>query len=163
MTTNLYLCYGNLQKRYKEFKGLILKYRQKTLNTSNGDQDTIPTSLFWFVSERVLPIATEIWRMLCNMALIMVFSSLFLSAVLFFKDTNSISAYMATVSVFVSGAIPGLFFKGITKGKVFIGREKIKMNREIGIAVEEFDGERNGANRDSGGMESLEMSYIDQV
>ena len=60
---------------------------------------------------------------------------------------------MATVSVFVSGAIPALFFKGITKGKAFIGWEKIKMKREIETAVEEFDRERNGANRASGGRE----------
>ena len=164
MTTNIYLCYGNLQKRYKEFKGLILKYRQKSLNISNGDQATIPTSLFWFVSDRVLPITTETCQMVCNMALIMIFSSLFLSAVLFFKDTHSISAYMATVSVFVSGVIPALFFKGITKGKVFIGWEKIKMETEIKIAVEEFDRERIGENTASSrSMGSLEMSYSDLV
>ena len=164
MATNIYLCYGHLQKRYKEFKRLILKYRQKNLNMSNGDQDAIPTSLFWFVSDRVLPIATETCRMVCNMALIMIFSCVFLSAVLFFTDTYSISAFMATVSVFVSGAIPALFFKGITKGKAFIGWEKIKMKREIETAVEEFDRERNGANRASGGMESfIETSNIYQV
>lgn len=71
VATNVYLSYGNLQNRYTEFKGLILKYRQKTLNISNGD--TIPTSLFWFVSNRVLPIATETCRMFCNMALIIMF------------------------------------------------------------------------------------------
>ena len=159
MTTNVYLCYGHLQKRYKEFKELISKHKQKKLNMSNGDQDTIPTSLFWFVSDKVLPIATETCGMVCNMGLIMIFSCVFLSAVLFFKDTYSISAYVSTVSVFVSGAIPALFFNRITKGKVFTGWEKIKMEREIEIAVEEFDQERNGANRASGGMGSLEMSY----
>lgn len=152
MTTNIYLCYGHLQKTYKEFKGLILKYmRQRSLNISNGDQDTIPTSLFWFVSDRVLPIATETCRMVCNMGLIMIFSCIFLSAVLFFKNTYSISAYVSTVSLFVSGMIPALFFKGITKGKLYIGWGKIKMKREIEIAVEEFDRERNGANSASSG------------
>ena len=71
---------------------------------------------------------------------------------------------MATVSVFVSGVIPALFFKGITKGKVFIGWEKIKMETEIKIAVEEFDRERIGENSASSrGMWSLEMSYSDLV
>ena len=159
VTTNIYLCYANLQNKYREFKELLLKYRQKTLNISNGDQDTISTSLFWFVSDRVLPIATEIGRTFCHMALITIFLYLFLSWVLFFKDTYSISAAMSAVSVFVSGVIPGLFFRGITKGKVFVGWEKIKMKREIEIAVEEFDRERNDANIASGGMGNLEMRY----
>lgn len=163
VTTNIYLCYANLQNRYKEFKGLILKYTQKKLNISNGDQDTIPTNLFWFVSDRVLPIATETCRLFCNMALIIIFLSLFLSAVLFFRNTYSISVLMSTISVFVSGMIPGLFFKGITNGKVFIGWEKIKMKREIEIAVEEFYHERNGVNSTSGGMESSETTYNYQV
>ena len=163
VTTNIYLCYANLKNKYREFKELLLKYRQKYLNISNGDQDTISTSLFWFVSDRVLPIATETGQMFCYMALITIFLSLFLSVVLFFKATYSISAVMSAVSVFVSGVIPRLFFKGITKGKVFVGWEKIKMKREIEIAVEEFDRERNGANSASGGTESLEMRCSDQV
>ena len=141
VTTNIYLCYANLQNRYREFKGLILKYWQKEQNITSGDQDTIPTSLFWFVSDRVLPIATETYRMFCNMTFILIFLSLFLSAVLFFKDTYNISSVMSTaltVSVLVSGMIPGLFFEGIRKGKVFIGWEKIKLKREIERAVEKF-------------------------
>ena len=162
VATNVYLSYGNLQNRYTEFKGLILKYRQKTLNISNGD--TIPTSLFWFVSNRVLPIATETCRMFCNMALIIMFLSLSLSAVLFFKGTYSISTVISSVSVFISGLIPALFFKRITKGKVFTGWEKIKMKRQIEIAMEEFDRERIGENSASSrGMWSLEMSYSDLV
>ena len=163
VTTNIYLCYVNLQDRYRKFKELLLKYRQKNLNISNGDQDTIPTSLFWFVSDMVLPVATETCRMFRNMALIIIFLSLFLSAVLFFKATYSISAVMSAVSVFVSGVIPRLFFKGITKGKVFVGWEKIKMKTEIEIAVEEFERERNGGNSAGGGMRSSEMRCCDQV
>ena len=163
VATNIYLCYANLQDRYREFKGLILKYWQKKLNISSVDQDTIPRSLFWFVSDRGLPIASETCRMFCNIALIVTFLSLFLTAVLFFKDTYSISAGISTVSVVVSGVIPGLFFKGITKGKVFIGWEKIKLKREIEIAVEEFDRLRDGYSSASGGMESSETSYDDQV
>jgi len=163
LITNIYLCYANLQNRYREFKGLILKYHQKKHNINNGDQDTIPTSLFWFVSDRVLPIATETCRMLCNMTLILIFLSLFLSAVLFFKETYSISSVISTVSVFVSGVIPGLLFKGMTNGKVFIGWEKIKMKSEIKIAVEEFDAEKPGANSASGSMESSEILHSDQV
>jgi len=163
VTTNIYLCYANLQNRYREFKGLILKYWQKKRNITNGDQDTIPASLFWFVSHRVLPIATETCRMFCNMALIVFFLSLFLSAVLFFKNTYSISAGLSTVSVLVSGVISGLFFKGVTKAKVFIGWEKIKLKREIERAVEEFDQQRDGLRSDSAGMESSETSYDDQV
>ena len=162
VATNVYLSYGNLQNKYTEFKGLILKYRQKTLNISNGD--TIPTSLFWFVSNRVLPIATETCRMFCNMALIIMFLSLSLSAVLFFKGTYSISTVISSVSVFISGLIPALFFKRITKGKVFTGWEKIKMKRQIEIAMEEFDRERNSANSaSSGSMGSLEMIELQSV
>ena len=163
VATNIYLCYANLQDRYREFKGLILKYWQKKRNISSVDQDTIPRSLFWFVSDRGLPIAIETCRMFCNIALIVTFLSLFLTAVLFFKDTYSISAGISTVSVFVSGVIPRLFFKGITKGKVFIGWEKIKLKREIEIAVEEFDRLRDAFSSASGGIESSETNCDDQV
>ena len=163
VTTNIYLCYANLQNKYREFKELLLKYSQENRNISSSDQDTISTSLFWSVSDRVLPIATETFRMFFNMALIIIFLCLFLFAVLFFKDTCRISAVVSTVSVFVGGVIPGLFFNGITKGKVFVGWEKIKMKREIKAAVEEFDRERNGASSASGGMGSSEMRYSDQV
>ena len=37
-----------------------------------------------------------------------------------------------------SGAIPSLFFKGLTRGKKFAGWEKIKLKREIEAVVREY-------------------------
>ena len=59
--TNVYFCYANLQRNYMEVKEFILKYRQQELDSISGaDQSTIPTSLFWFVSDEVLPVTTEV-------------------------------------------------------------------------------------------------------
>lgn len=71
VTTNIYFCYANLQKGYIEVKGFILKYWQQELQTTrSSEQRTIPAKLFWFVSDRVLPIQNEICLMLRNTAVI---------------------------------------------------------------------------------------------
>ena len=113
---NMYLCYSNLQSRYKEVKGLISKHWKddtKNLPWLNcSSNDTIPKDLFWIVcgsNERreffwcarvdnefdsqehiVLPIRTEMCFMLRDMALILLFLFLSLFTILSFNSTKDI-------------------------------------------------------------------------
>lgn len=146
--TNIGLCYTNLQNRYMEVKGLILKYRLQTVSqTVSRDQSTIPTNLFWFVCDKAFPLKTEVCLMLSKMTAIVIFLFLVVSSVVFFRNTYNISTVVATIYVFVSGFIPGLFFDGLTKGKNFSGWPKIKLQKEIETAVDEFYSESgNGSN-----------------
>ena len=139
VTTNIYFCYANFQKGYIEVKGFILKYWQQELQTTrSSEQRTIPAKLFWFVSDRVLPIQNEICLMLRNTAVVVTFLFLTISSIIFFGHEYEISTLVSTVAVFISGAIPSLFFKGLTRGKKFAGWEKIKLKREIEAVVREY-------------------------
>ena len=123
--TNVYLCYAYLQNRYKEVKEFIFKYGwQKELHMNNSDQDTIPTKLFWFVIDKLFPIKTEICLMVRNIALIVMFIFIAFSSIILFGNTYNISAVVSTIGVFVSGIIPALFFRGLTKERNFSGWEK---------------------------------------
>ena len=139
VTTNIYFCYANLQKGYVEVKGFILKYWQQELQTTrSSERRIIPAKLFWFVSDRVLPIQNEICQMLRNTAFVVTFLFLTISSIIFFGHEYEISTLVLTVAVFISGAIPSLFFKGLTRGKKFAGWEKIKLKREIEAVVREY-------------------------
>ncbi|CAH3020516.1 unnamed protein product [Porites evermanni] len=103
VTTNIYFCYANLQKGYIEVKGFILKYWQQELQTTrSSEQRTIPAKLFWFVSDRVLPIQNEICLMLRNTAVIVTFLFLTISSIIFFGHEYEISTLVSTVAVFIS-------------------------------------------------------------
>ena len=67
--------------------------------------------------------------------------------------------------MFVSGVIPGLFFKGLAKGENFIGWRKIKLKKKIETAVKEFDRGRGSAsiNNESEDERSLSSHPMDQV
>lgn len=154
--TNLYLCYYNLQKRYKEFKGMIFTHWKGNknlippelninINLTSSRQDTIPESLFWYIcgemsecKHKVLPIRREIYCMLRNMAIILIFLFLALCSVIFFGNSYNIPVMASTIAVFVSGVIPGLFFKGLTKEKRFRGANRQEMMDEIEKAVKEY-------------------------
>jgi len=153
VSTNTYLCYYNLQKKYQEVKEMIsqqwLKQKNDLLSTddlSNSEEGTIPEDLFWYIcsekstsKHKVLPIRPEIYRMLRNMVrLILVFLVLALCSIIFLGNTYSISTVASTFAVFVSGVIPGLFFKGITKGNKFSGPTKSDMTNKIEKAVEQY-------------------------
>ena len=154
--TNIYFCYANVQKKYKDFKGMTLKYWQKEQRTTNSDKETIPTHLFWFVSDRVLPVSTEVCLMVCSVTLIVIFLSLILLSVLFFRSTYNTSALVSTISVLISGVIPRLLFRGA----MLKGWEKIKLKREIENAVKTFQ-EINGVNNSA--MDSSRINGVEQV
>ena len=155
--TNMHLCYHNLQDRYKEVKQIISKQWQKhrnlllNNNLSNSEEGTIPRDLFWHVCDdeskskhKVLPVRSEIFQMFLIMALILIFLFLSLCSVIFLRNTYNVTAVASTIAIFVSGKIPGLFFKELTKKQKFTGRTKSDMIKEIDEAVKEYIKERNG-------------------
>jgi len=146
VTTNMYLCYANMQQEYKEVKEMILKWQKELSINSSDPEGTIRTKLFWFVCDRVLPIKSEICQMLRNMVLILTFLFFVVYSIVVFGKENNTSAIFSTIYVFVGGLIPVLVFKGRTKGNKFIGWAKIKIERDIERAVKEY-------NRDSTAIE----------
>ena len=141
--TNVYFCYANFQRSYMEVKGYILKYwQQESHTTDSGEQSTIPENLFWSVSNQVLPVKNEICRMFGHIAVILIFLFLTISSIIFFGNEYDISTLVSTIAVFISGAIPSLFFKGLTGGKNMVGWRKIKLEREIKKEVKNFRSER---------------------
>ena len=139
---NIYLCYSNLQNRYKEVKTMISEQWKKISKEKMipYEEDTIPTELFWFVCNeyRVLPIANEIFSMLCNVLAILTFLSIALAAIFLFKVAYTSSAVVSTIAVFVSGKISEMFFSGVTTRYSISGWEKIRKKESIQLAVEEF-------------------------
>ena len=72
------------------------------------------------------------------MVIILIFLFLVFCSVFLVTDAKSISAVPSTIAVFLSGAIPGLFYKGFMDEKRFTGETKVKMIREIEEAVIEY-------------------------
>ena len=150
VAANIYLCYSNLQSRYREVKGMILNHWEEETKDLSWikcrNKGTIPKELFWSVcgneesdsKMQILPLRTEIFFMLRNVALIVSFLCLFFLAILFFKTVEEISALVSTFFVFISGVIPKLIFKRFTKKKKFNGRDKIKIDNKIKEAVREY-------------------------
>ena len=148
VTTNVYFCYANLQRNYMEVKEFILKYRQQELDSISGaDQSTIPTNLFWSVSDEVLPVTTEVCLMLRDVAVIATFLFLTISSIIFFRNEYEISTLVSIIAVFISGAIPTPFLKGLTRGKNFSGWRKIQLERKIKVAVREYEREVNSVGK----------------
>ena len=162
--TNVYFCYANLQRNYMEVKEFILKYRQQELDSISGaDQSTIPTNLFWFVSDEVLPVTTEICLMLRDVAVIVTFLFLTISSIIFFRNEYEISTLVSSIAVFISGAIPSLFLKGLTRGKNFRGWRRVLLERKIKAAVRKYvrEGSRVGINRETVERSSFQNdSYV---
>ena len=141
--TNIYLCYYNLQMRYRDVKEMISE-KWQTLDGKH-EHDSIPEDLFWRIcsgtsnsNNTVPPVRGEVNLMLCNMAIILIFLFLVHCSVFLVTDAKSISAVPSTITVFLSGAIPGLFFKGLTNGKRFTGETRVRMIREIEEAVIDY-------------------------
>ena len=150
VTSNMYLCYSNLQGRYKEVKQMISEYWKENKKElpcmGHINNDTIPKELFWFVcgkgrqqfQRNVLPLRAEICFMLRDMALILTFLFASLLAILTFTSMNDISTLMSTIIVFISGAIPSLILKGFTKSVKLSGWKKINTETKVKQAVERY-------------------------
>ncbi|XP_067018942.1 uncharacterized protein [Acropora muricata] len=144
LTTNLYLCYAKLQRKYKEVKKMILEKLKEFHMNSDGPKGTISLEIYWFVCDRVLSIKAEVCRMLGSMVLVIAFLFLSLSSIVFFGNKYDISTFTTTVSVFFTGSIAPLFLRILTTSDNIIGWEKIKMEREIDEVVKEYRGSRSG-------------------
>lgn len=161
VTRNLYLCYSNLQSRYKEVKDMIAKHWKESIEELPGQDsdsnETIPKELFWFVcgkgksdhQKNVLPLRAEVCSMLRDMVLVLTFLSVSLFAILVFKSMNDISALVSTIFVFVSGVIPSLIFQGFTNKEKFSGWNKIKTEKKIKEAVKEYISKQTESTLDS--------------
>ena len=141
--TNIYLCYYNLQMRYRDVKEMISE-KWQTLDEKR-EHGAVPEDLFWRIcggtsnsKNAVPPVRGEVNRMLGKMAIILIFLFLVFCSVFLVTDASSISAVPSTIAVFLSGAIPSLFFKGLTNENRFTGEKKAKMIREIEEAVTEY-------------------------
>ena len=138
--TNIYLCYANFQIRYKEVKGMISTCLWE-LHKNTGSfhfNVTIPTRLYWFVCNIVLPVKSEICRMLRNMVLILIFLFLVVFSIAFYESKNNVSAIFSVVAVVLTGVLPALLLKLLTEGKSFKGLERVSLERKIHFAVEQF-------------------------
>ena len=141
--TNIYLCYYNLQMYYRDVKEMISE-KWQTLD-GKREHGAIPEDLFWRIcseasnsNKAVPPVRGEVNRMLSNMAIILIFLFLVFCSVFLVTDASSMSAVPSTIAVFLSGAIPSLFFKGLTNENRFTGETKARMIREIEEAVTEY-------------------------
>ena len=153
LTTNVYSCYTKMQGKYREVKKMISTRLQELQLNSNVPKDTIRAEIYWFVCDKVLPIKSEICRMLRNMVLVIAFLFLALSYIVFFAHEYDISALTTTISVFFTGSIPLLFSKVVTTNSKIIGWPKIEMEREIDKAVTEYI--------DSSNLEAVLQSIAD--
>ena len=138
LSTNLYLCYSNMQNKYKEVKKMILKRKEELQVNSRDPKDTVQAELYWYVCDKVLPIKTEICVMFRNMGLVLLFLFLVAYSIAFFGKEYDVSFVTSTMYVFFSGAIPPLVLKRLTNSDKIIGWARIKMERQIGIVVEEY-------------------------
>ncbi|XP_067017591.1 uncharacterized protein [Acropora muricata] len=146
-TTNVYSCYSKMQGKYREVKKMIWTRLQELRLNSNVPKDTIRAELYWSVCDKVLPIKSEMCRMLLNMVLVVAFLFLALFSILLYGSENDISTFTTTISVFFTGSIPLLLSKVLTTNSNFFGWAKIEMEEEIDKAVT--------GKRDSSNLEAL--------
>ena len=99
VTTNIYLCYANMQENYKEVKEMILKWQKELEINSSDPKGTIRTELFCFVCDTVLPLKSEICRMLRNMVLILLFLILVVYSLVVFGNEYKASTVFSTFYV----------------------------------------------------------------
>ncbi|XP_044167063.1 uncharacterized protein LOC122951089 [Acropora millepora] len=143
VTTNVYSWYSKMQGKYREVKKMIWTRLQELQLNNNVPKDTIRAELYWFVCDKVLPINSEICRMLRNMVMVVAFLFLALSAIVFYGSKYDISTLTTTISVVFTGSIPLLFSKVLKTKSNIIGWAKIEMEGEIDKAITEY---RNSSN-----------------
>ena len=163
--TNIYLCYANFQIRYKEVKGMIstcLWELHKNTGSFHSNV-TIPTRLYWFVCSRVLPVKSEICRMLRNMAFILIFLFLVVYSIAFYGSENNVSATFSVIAVVLTGVLPALLLKLLTEGKPFKGLEKVNLKRKIHFAVEQFYQESRDENTIISDRVNKQSTDVEQV
>ena len=124
---------------------------------------TIPTRLYWFVCGRVLPVKSEICRMLRIMALILIFLSLVVYLISFYGSKNNVSAIFSVIAVVLTGVVPALLLKLLTEGKPSKGLEKVNLKRKIHFAVEQFYQESRDENTIISDRVNKQSTDVEQV
>ena len=163
--TNINLCYANFQNRYKEVKGMIstcLWELHKNTGSFHSNV-TIPTRLYWFVCNIVLPVKSEICRMLRNMVLILIFLFLVVYSIAFYGSENNVSATFSVIAVVLTGVLPALLLKLLTEGKSFKGLERVSLERKIHSAVEQFYPESRNENTIISDRVNKQSTDVEQV
>ena len=97
-------------------------------NASTAQFQKICFGAFAVKSHAVPSVKGEVNRMLYNMAIISIFLFLVFCSIFLVFEAKSISAVPSTIAVFLSGAIPGLFFKGLTNENRFTGETRVQIN-----------------------------------
>ena len=146
LTTNVYSCYSKTQGKYREVKKMIWSRLQELELNGNVPKDTIRAEIYWFVCDKVLPIKSEMCRMLRNMVLVVAFLFLALFSIVLYGSENDILTFTTTISVFFTGSIPLLLSKVLTTNSNIIGWAKIEMEGEIDKAITEY---RNSSNSEA--------------
>ena len=163
--TNINLCYANFQNRYKEVKGMIstcLWELHKNTGSFHSNV-TIPTRLYWFVCNIVLPVKSEICRMLRNMVLILIFLFLVVYSIAFYGSENDVSAIYSVFAVVLTGVLPAFLLKLLTEGKSFKGLERVSLERKIHSAVEQFYPESRNENTIISDRVNKQSTDVEQV
>ena len=138
LTTYLYLCYDNMQNKYKAVKTIISERREELHMIRNAPEGTISAKLCWFVCKRVLPHEYEFLRMLRNMVFVVLYLIFALSSIVSFRNKFDLSTLTLTMSLLFTGSIPSLLLKILTTKTNVIGWVKIRMVREIDQAIKEY-------------------------
>ena len=130
-----------------DIKSIIFRHYEKQDSlTKSGEhyRKTIPKDLFWYIcNEReILPFQWEICVMLISMLIIS--STLFLAfaTIVFFGEEYDASPLVSAGAVLLSGKIPDLILKGLTKRETFNGWEKIRKEDAIRSDVDLWRNER---------------------
>ena len=138
LTTYLYLCYDNMQNKYKDVKKIISERREELNMIRNAPEGTISAKLYWLVCKRVLPHEYEFLRMLRNMFFVGLYLIFALSSIVFFGNKFDLSTLTLTMSFLFTGSIPSLLLKILTTKTNVIGWPKIRMVKEIDQAITEY-------------------------
>ena len=131
LISNISTSYRSFQKRFMDIKNIIFHHYEKQDSfTRNGEhyRKTIPKDLFWFLcNEReILSFQREICVMLISMLIISSTLFLALATIVFFGEEYDASPLVSEGAVLLSGKIPDLILKGLTKRESFKGWEKIR-------------------------------------
>ena len=106
-------------------------YEKQDSLTKNGEhyRKTIPKDFFWYIcnEHEILPFQREICVMLISTLIISSALFLALATIVFFGEEYDASPLVSAGAVLLSGKIPELIVKGLTKGRLLkVGRKSAK-------------------------------------
>ena len=152
LINNLSTSYNNFQNRFKEVKETISKHWHEkdhcSLQNSEVSANTIPRDLFWYVCDEptnVLPLVQEVSFMVVFTLIILGILLLAFTTIVFFGEEYNNSPLISAAVVLLSGRIPDMLFKGLSKRGNFQGWDKIQKEKKIKEAVNKFKTKKNAS------------------